>query len=343
MQTIAIFSTEYSTEELIAPMFVEFYDKEWNEIGTKSSLCDHISEVTGIDSAILRGSDPTEKSIAERMSWAASRSTTRVEDAAYCLMGLFDVFMPMLYGEGSRAFIRLQEEIMKQSEDYTIFAWKASFMSSNYRGLFAHSPDEFLGGSSVIPRDYNAGQEPQKPPTMTSRGLLIDLPLLRHNPNVQNGKYMAWIGSSKHNQHNSGSEEESILCIWLQSTSSIPETFVRISPGTLEVLPKPQLSQFTRKRIYVLPFLSARDQEDSETDQSRSGVISVHHSQDSGVQPLNMPPYILDRPYLDLNWKADSKELLYSYRQETIILYSFILKKDDDEAVVLVGFRKNMP
>ena len=108
-------------EELIAPKLVEFYDKEWNEIGTKLSLCEHISQVTGIDPVILRGSDPTERTVAERMSWAASRSTTRVEDAAYCLMGLFNVYMPMLYGEGSRAFTGLQEEIMKQLEDHTIF------------------------------------------------------------------------------------------------------------------------------------------------------------------------------------------------------------------------------
>ncbi|KAH9211069.1 heterokaryon incompatibility protein-domain-containing protein [Leptodontidium sp. 2 PMI_412] len=117
------FHRKWTLQKLVAPPSVVFFAED--------CLCEHIADLTGIDSAVLRGSDPTERTVAERMSWAASRSTTRVEDAAYCLMGLFNVFMPMLYGEGSRAFTRLQEEIMRQSEDYTIFAWTASFMSGN--------------------------------------------------------------------------------------------------------------------------------------------------------------------------------------------------------------------
>lgn len=57
------------------------------------------------------------------MSWAAKRKTARIEDQAYCLLGLFNVNMPLLYGEGGRAFIRLQEEILKVREDYTLFTW----------------------------------------------------------------------------------------------------------------------------------------------------------------------------------------------------------------------------
>jgi hypothetical protein len=84
------------------------------------------------------------------MSWAACRQTTRIEDIAYSLMGIFNVFMPMLYGEGRRAFIRLQEEIIKQTEDSTIFAWEANDTGDphiNRRGIFAHSPSEFRLGS----------------------------------------------------------------------------------------------------------------------------------------------------------------------------------------------------
>jgi hypothetical protein len=56
------------------------------------------------------------------MSWASKRETTRVEDTAYCLMGLFGVNMLPLYGEGRKAFMRLQLEILRMSDDESIFA-----------------------------------------------------------------------------------------------------------------------------------------------------------------------------------------------------------------------------
>ncbi|CAG8973024.1 hypothetical protein HYALB_00007251 [Hymenoscyphus albidus] len=93
------FTRGWTLQELIAPTFVELYDRNWTEIGTNLSLCEHISDITDISPAVLRGSDPTKGSIAERISWAASRSTTRVEDAAYSLLGLFDVFIPMYWVE----------------------------------------------------------------------------------------------------------------------------------------------------------------------------------------------------------------------------------------------------
>ncbi|KAK0723507.1 hypothetical protein B0T26DRAFT_750771 [Lasiosphaeria miniovina] len=62
--------------------------------------------------------------VGERMHWASSRTTTRVENMAYCPLGIFDINMPLLYGEQERAFLRLQGEICKHSHDYTIFAWK---------------------------------------------------------------------------------------------------------------------------------------------------------------------------------------------------------------------------
>ncbi|ORX99611.1 heterokaryon incompatibility protein-domain-containing protein [Clohesyomyces aquaticus] len=114
-------SRGWTLQELLAPETVEFYDSNWNEVGTKLSLQDQIAEITGIDRRILGGADPFGVNVAVRMSWAAQRETTRIEDQAYCLMGLFRVNMPLLYGEGKRAFLRLQEEIMRIREDYTLF------------------------------------------------------------------------------------------------------------------------------------------------------------------------------------------------------------------------------
>jgi hypothetical protein len=66
--------------------------------------------------------------VATKFSWAALRETTRPEDQAYCLMGLFGINMPLLYGEGSRAFMRLQRKIIASSNDESIFAWEGSML-----------------------------------------------------------------------------------------------------------------------------------------------------------------------------------------------------------------------
>ena len=64
-------------------------------------------------------------SVAQRMKWASKRATTRVEDVAYCLTGLFNVNMSLLYGEGKKAFFRLQETILKSSRDHSVLAFRA--------------------------------------------------------------------------------------------------------------------------------------------------------------------------------------------------------------------------
>ncbi|KAI1762282.1 HET-domain-containing protein [Hypoxylon sp. FL1150] len=116
----------WTLQELVAPRNVIFYNKHWQRFGSKSDqdVCEAISRITKIDVEFLLGSDLEYASIAKRMSWASRRKTTRVEDTAYCLMGLFDINMPLLYGEGVKAFKRLQEEIMKQyPTDHSLYAW----------------------------------------------------------------------------------------------------------------------------------------------------------------------------------------------------------------------------
>lgn len=118
------FTRGWTLQELIAPAEVEFYAKDWSRCGTKANLHFALSEITGIDEATLTGKrDLREVSVAKRMSWASKRVTTRTEDIAYCLIGIFGVNLPLLYGEGDRAFVRLQEEIMRSSDDQSLFAW----------------------------------------------------------------------------------------------------------------------------------------------------------------------------------------------------------------------------
>ncbi|KAI6038838.1 heterokaryon incompatibility protein-domain-containing protein, partial [Pisolithus marmoratus] len=118
------FMRGWTLQELIAPKRVEFFNKDWVCIGNKRCLAPVLREITGIPCEVLRdGLAAKRLSVAQIMSWAADWRTTRVEDRAYSLMGLFGVNMPMLYGEGKKAFQRLQLEILRVSSDHSIFAW----------------------------------------------------------------------------------------------------------------------------------------------------------------------------------------------------------------------------
>ncbi|KAF2195612.1 HET-domain-containing protein [Zopfia rhizophila CBS 207.26] len=124
----------------------------WMEIGTKEALSNRIAEISGIHAQILASPfDLSLATIAQKMSWAAGRKTTRDEDIAYCLMGLFGVNMPMLYGEGAKAFQRLQLEIIKTTHDHSIFAWRRRRDSehSEPSGFLASSPDGFSDSGTI--------------------------------------------------------------------------------------------------------------------------------------------------------------------------------------------------
>jgi hypothetical protein len=110
------FTRGWTLQELIAPASVEFFSVQHRRLGDKESLKQQIFEITGVPIQALEGLPLTRFSIEERMTWAAKRRTTEEEDGAYCLLGIFGVFMPLIYGEGRRnAFVRLKEEIGKQS------------------------------------------------------------------------------------------------------------------------------------------------------------------------------------------------------------------------------------
>ncbi|RYP57749.1 hypothetical protein DL770_010592 [Monosporascus sp. CRB-9-2] len=135
------FRRGWTLQELLAPPNVRFYDSEWNHLGTKGDLSDAIENITGIPYSFLLGiTELRQASVAQRMSWAAGRVTKREEDIAYCLLGVFGVSMPMIYGEGDKALRRLQEHIMKDIGDDSILAWGI--------GLEGLTPDN---SSAVIP------------------------------------------------------------------------------------------------------------------------------------------------------------------------------------------------
>jgi hypothetical protein len=108
------FTRGWTLQELIAPATVEFFSKEGEKLGNRASLEQHIGVITGIPVKALRGSPVSGFSVTERMLWAETRETTREEDKAYSLLGIFDVHMPLIYGEKKgKAMNRLREEIAK--------------------------------------------------------------------------------------------------------------------------------------------------------------------------------------------------------------------------------------
>ncbi|KAI6123443.1 heterokaryon incompatibility protein-domain-containing protein [Pisolithus croceorrhizus] len=132
----------WTLQELIAPKEVVFFNKNWLPIGNKRRLAPTLQDITGVPFQVLRdGLAAKRLSVAQIMSWAAHRETTRIEDQTYSLLGLFGVNMPMLYGEGRKAFRRLQLEIIRESNDHSIFAWNPRVPRPG--SVLAVSPSDF--------------------------------------------------------------------------------------------------------------------------------------------------------------------------------------------------------
>jgi len=146
------FTRGWTLQELIAPGNMVFYDKGWQAVGDKASLGPRLSEITGVDLGVLHGRlSLSDVPVGLRMSWAAERRTTRVEDMAYSLLGIFDVNMPLLYGEGLKSFARLQHAILLETEDITIFAWRQEEDDRRlFRGMFAEHPRSFAAARSLL-------------------------------------------------------------------------------------------------------------------------------------------------------------------------------------------------
>ena len=165
------FSRGWTLQELLAPDHVIFYDRDWIKIGSKTFLKQIISEVTGISPDHMK--QPRSASVAIKMSWASNRETSREEDMAYCLLGLFDINMPLIYGEGRNAFFRLQSEIIRTTSDESIYAWTDYSLQKS--GLLAQGPWNFKESGDIVPIIGPSSLSRRPPLAMTSRGLAIEI------------------------------------------------------------------------------------------------------------------------------------------------------------------------
>jgi hypothetical protein len=239
------FTRGWTLQELIAPGNVVFYHNGWhnrgawggwNYIGDKVSMGDALSRITGISVMTLQTGDMEGVSVARKMSWAAKRVTTRVEDMAYCLMGIFDVNMPLLYGEGEKAFVRLQEEIMKDSDDESLFAWQprdavevedialiTPMTGGRGRSAFAAHPSEFSYSCNI-----RMGGPRGDPFTVTNKGVQMRTFVL-----PVEGKPALYILALNCYHQGSSSQKVGIVVQELfpsdLRTASGPQTFLRHS------------------------------------------------------------------------------------------------------------------
>ncbi|KAI6147718.1 heterokaryon incompatibility protein-domain-containing protein [Pisolithus tinctorius] len=152
------FSRGWTLQELIAPRELEFFNKSWVPIGNKQDLTSTLEGIARIPEKVLRNEQVLRSwerpSVAQIMSWAADRRTTRMEDRAYSLMGLFGVNMPMLYGEGLKAFQRLQLEIIRTaSSDCSILAWNLKGRFGLHKSVLADDPSCFRGCHDIAKVD----------------------------------------------------------------------------------------------------------------------------------------------------------------------------------------------
>src|SRR3569833_619361 len=201
------FTRVWTLQELLAPTKMTFFGRLWAVIGSREEHAEAVHHITGIPTALfelrpgylhdlkcVESNVLSDYSIAQRMSWMAARQCTRLEDTAYCLLGIFGINMPLLYGEGSRAFIRLQEEIWKETDDHSILAWAVPQQSPkawNPGGVFAESPELFARSGHIVRLNEEMGD----PSVITKKGLQISLHLLKkkiHRTSSLFWRYQPW-------------------------------------------------------------------------------------------------------------------------------------------------------
>ncbi|KAK7735272.1 hypothetical protein SLS53_007663 [Cytospora paraplurivora] len=227
------FKRGWTLQELIAPKEVRFFDKSWSFLGSKSSWAPFLEETTRIPQSVLgNAAAMRDIPVGQRMIWAFDRETTREEDLAYCLLGIFDINMPLLYGEGPRAFWRLQEEIMKHEDDHTLFLWdlladsEFDYGQDSLRGgLLARSPRNFRSCPKMSIRKI----PPECPwPLVSNRGVQIGFHL---KTLPQDSWSLVGLDNGRHNWVEIRSVQLAALCCQIDDSSNLQPWPLGSPPG----------------------------------------------------------------------------------------------------------------
>lgn len=169
------FTRAWTLQELLAPRCLYFFDHQWTAFGSKCDLGKLVSGITQMPVAVIMGStEISQYSVATRMSWASRRHATRPEDVAYSLLGIFDIDMPLLYGEGTKAFQRLQHEILRNFTEPTILCWGTNNYDWSEHHLLARSPADFRASGPIVNDTCHASRN-----SITNMGLEVRMRAIR--------------------------------------------------------------------------------------------------------------------------------------------------------------------
>lgn len=237
------FTRGWTLQEPLAPYAVIFFSCEWIYLGSKDSLTTSISKITGIDPEYLLGpKNVTDASVSEKMYWASRRTTTRAEDIAYCLLGIFDIAMPLLYGEGSKAFVRLQEEISRVYPDHTLFCWSwiDKYVPSDWGSVLAPCPFVFQSSKGFQPILYGSSH------SMKTTGLSVEARI------IEGWRYDLMVLRATFNRSNGDLIPDTHLCLPIYLVPG-RSSYVRIRGPTSHPLSIPLywINRFPIKKILI--------------------------------------------------------------------------------------------
>ncbi|PTB78744.1 hypothetical protein M440DRAFT_1399860 [Trichoderma longibrachiatum ATCC 18648] len=334
------FTRGWTLQELIAPKLVLFYAKDWTLLGQKDAPANFtkiISEISNIDRDVLDGRiDPLQLSVSARMAWASHRNTTRLEDTAYCLMGLFQVNMPLLYGEGRRAFTRLQEEIIQRTDDQSIFAWN-SFDDEDEDpdalfGLLAQSPAQFkhAGSLQVLPPLPVYASAPS---VMTNQGLRVQLYLEQRPYSVEGVMEEDFFAILDCVQR----ERDVYQCPALLLRRLSEDQYGRLEPKSQHFMPPPSSTYWPNegyRSVYV-----RQQPVYYHLPQFRLSPLNV----ESGLGSSDGVQYRLLDKYPAHNWNSATMTLKvhYSRKLQAMGIFRFqSIDKTHEKVDVVVGLRR---
>jgi hypothetical protein len=251
------FTRGWTLQELLAPDVVESYDAQWRFRGTKAKLVRVIAEVTKIDRKFVLSRETIEDaSIGTKFSWTAARKTTRTEDMAYCMLGIMHVNMPMLYGEGERAFYRLQLEIIRHTNDHSIFAWEPVHTGRQITTILAPSPTCFEKSAGIRPamptRSLDASTY-----EVTNNGLRATLAVIR----ISQDRLIALLGCE--------TDKGDKIGVWLEAIAD--GKYQRLSGSRLAKVSVEEAEEAELLNMYLV---LRNEREDKETRRPHELVIS---------------------------------------------------------------------
>lgn len=298
------FTRGWTLQELLAPYTVEFYSADWKPIGTKFCRSKQVASITGIEVTVLESDWVTTEDklcAAQKLSWAAHRHVSKVEDKSYCLFGLFNVNLPLLYGEGEvKAFRRLQQSIFEESADHSLFLFTRSrsrtntpmladsiqrFCTNNTCGVCKNHAQcfssEIIRYSEIVSNRslWPAGLQDAHYIQLLRHSVMIKLPLVQYNS----------LRREERNSHNVRRPSQTVIAI-------LPLSPRRDKHSLFGILLQ-QISLASYVRLSEKPLLLQEDM--IGADPAELGAYTVHDTHPNlGIDSIGK----IIPDYINLNW-----------------------------------------